>query len=110
VLQKIAKLIKETTRKVDICTRWGGEEFLIILPLTTEQEALIVAEKIRVTCERQFFSEYPELRCTISIGICSKEDSQNFDELINYADHALYQAKTQGRNQVCIFHSEMCTV
>lgn len=110
VLQKFAKLIKESTRKVDICTRWGGEEFLVILPLTNEQEALIVAEKIRVTCERQVFSEYPELRCTISIGICSKKDSHNFDELINDADHALYQAKTQGRNQVCIFHSEMCTV
>jgi diguanylate cyclase (GGDEF)-like protein len=107
VLQTFAKLIKESTRKTDICTRWGGEEFLIILPMTTEQEALMVAEKIRTACEQLTFPEYPELRFTNSLGICSKKASHNFDELINDADHALYQAKTQGRNRVCIFNSEM---
>jgi diguanylate cyclase (GGDEF)-like protein len=105
-LQAFAKLIKESTRKTDICTRWGGEEFLVILPLTTEQEALMVAEKIRTACEQLTFPEYPELRFTNSLGICSKKDSHSFDALIHDADHALYQAKTQGRNRVCIFNEE----
>jgi diguanylate cyclase (GGDEF)-like protein len=106
VLQKFSELIRISTRQTDICTRWGGEEFLIILPLTNEQEALIVAEKIRVACEQQTFPEYPELRFTNSLGICCKSNNHNFDDLIDDADHALYQAKTQGRNRVCIFNEE----
>ena len=106
VIKSFARQLKESTRKTDICTRWGGEEFLIILPLTDEQEALMIAEKIRVACEQLIFPEHPELCFTTSFGICSKKDGHNFDELINDADHALYQAKTQGRNQVCIFNAE----
>lgn len=77
-----------------------------MLPLTTEQDALIVAEKIRVACEQLIFPEYPELRFTSSFGICCKSDNHNFDELITDADHVLYQAKNQGRNRVCIFNAE----
>jgi diguanylate cyclase (GGDEF)-like protein len=103
VIQEFSGLIKELTRKTDICARWGGEEFLIILPLTDEQEALIVAEKIRSACEQQRFKEQPDLLFTSSFGICVKKDGENFDSLIKSADQALYQAKNQGRNQVCIF-------
>jgi diguanylate cyclase (GGDEF)-like protein len=106
VLQAFALLIRESTRKTDICTRWGGEEFLIILPLTNEQEALNVAEKIRMACDLLTFKEYPDLSFTNSFGICCKSDSHNFDELIDDADHALYQAKIQGRNRACVFNSQ----
>ncbi len=106
VLQAFALLIRESTRKTDICTRWGGEEFLIILPLTNEQEALNVAEKIRMACEQLTFTEYPDLSFTNSFGICCKSDSHHFDDLIDDADHALYQAKIQGRNRVCVFNCQ----
>lgn len=109
VIKKFAEMIKASTRSTDICVRWGGEEFLIMLPLLNGQEAFVVAEKIRTACEQQAFPEQQGLHFTSSFGICSG-DNDNFDELVGYADHALYQAKTQGRNQVCIFHSEMCTV
>lgn len=105
VIQAFALIIQTSTRKTDICVRWGGEEFLIILPLTDEQEAFIVAEKIRLACEQQIFPEQAELSFTASFGICVKKDNHSFDALINDADRALYQAKHQGRNQVCIFQS-----
>ncbi|MEI6708262.1 MAG: GGDEF domain-containing protein [Methylococcales bacterium] len=109
VLREFSQLIKEVTRKTDICTRWGGEEFLIIMPLLNAQEAFVIAEKIRSTCEQYRFSdsEQQSLQITSSFGICSKQDNHGLDELICDADTALYQAKTQGRNRVCIFSSEM---
>lgn len=104
VLQSVARIIKASTRKTDICVRWGGEEFLIILPMTNEQEAFVVAEKIRLACEQQTFPEQPGLVFTSSFGISSKQDRHSFfDALINDADQALYQAKTLGRNQVSVF-------
>ena len=103
VIKKFAEIIKELTRNTDICTRWGGEEFLIILPLTDEKKALIVAEKIRLACEQCTFPEQPDLLFTASFGICAKKEDYSFDDLVNNADEALYQAKTKGRNQVCIF-------
>jgi diguanylate cyclase (GGDEF)-like protein len=104
VIQTFARIITEVTRKTDICVRWGGEEFLILLPLTNASEAFIVAEKIRISCEQQTFPEQPELSFTSSFGICAKKDSHRFDTLVHDADQALYQAKTQGRNQVCLFN------
>lgn len=103
VIKKFADIIKELTRKTDICTRWGGEEFLIILPFTNEKDALIVAEKIRNACEKCTFPEQPELLFTSSFGVCVKQNNYSFDKLVNNADQALYQAKSQGRNQVCTF-------
>jgi diguanylate cyclase (GGDEF)-like protein len=104
VIQTFARIITEVTRKTDICVRWGGEEFLILLPLTNASEAFIVAEKIRISCEQHTFPEQPELSFTSSFGVCAKKDSHRFDTLVHDADQALYQAKTQGRNQVCLFN------
>jgi diguanylate cyclase (GGDEF)-like protein len=104
VIQTFARIIIEITRKTDICVRWGGEEFLILLPLTNEAEAFIVAEKIRVSCEQHLFSGHQGLCFTSSFGICSKKDDHSLDEIIHDADQALYQAKSQGRNQVCVFN------
>lgn len=104
VIKRFSRLIKELTRNTDICVRWGGEEFLIILPLLNTQEAFIVADKIRMACEQQSFSEQQGLYFTSSFGICSG-DNYSFNELVSYADQALYQAKHQGRNKVCSFCS-----
>jgi diguanylate cyclase (GGDEF)-like protein len=104
VIQKFAHIIEESTRKTDICVRWGGEEFLIILPVSNPEDAFLVAEKIRTCCEKQLFPQQPELCFTSSFGISCKTISQNFDTIVNNADKALYRAKTQGRNQVCVFN------
>jgi len=104
IIKKFAEIIKNSTRNTDICVRWGGEEFLIMLPLLNTQEAFIVAEKIRRACEQQMFPQQQGLHFTSSFGVCSR-DHDSFDELVSYADQALYQAKAQGRNRVCVFNS-----
>ncbi len=103
VIQTLARLITESTRKTDICVRWGGEEFLILLPLINAQQAYTVAEKIRTACEQETFPEQAGLSFTCSFGIFENIEGYSFDNLVHNADQALYQAKDQGRNQVCIF-------
>lgn len=105
VIQALARLITESTRKTDICVRWGGEEFLIILPLINAQQAYTVAEKIRTACEQETFPEQPGLSFTSSFGIFENIEGYSFDKLVHNADQALYQAKYRGRNQVCIFNA-----
>jgi hypothetical protein len=106
VIKKFAEIIKQATRNTDICVRWGGEEFLIMLPLINTQDSFVVAEKIRRFCEQQTFPEQQGLHFTSSFGVCNG-DNYSFDELVGYADKALYQAKSQGRNQVCVFNLEI---
>jgi diguanylate cyclase (GGDEF)-like protein len=103
IIQAFAGLLKELTRTTDICTRLGGDEFLIVLPLTNEQEAVIVAEKIRLACEQFTFSKQPTLTFTCSFGVCVQHQNRSFEELVHDADQALYQAKNQGRSKVCVF-------
>ena len=106
VLKNIAELIKNSLRDFDICARIGGEEFVIALSETNQDEALEVAERIRLLIENTKISPLtpsPPLQITVSIGLSSlnsKEDS--IDALISRADQALYKAKNTGRNRVCI--------
>lgn len=107
VLVELAKIFTEQVREQDCVSRWGGEEFLFILPQTSAINAAIIAEKIRLSVD-----EYPikvqndEINVTISIGISQFEDSSNIDEVINNADKYLYLAKESGRNQVHPIPSE----
>ena len=106
VLKNIAELITNSLRDSDICARIGGEEFVIALSETNQDEALEVAERIRLLIENTKISPLtpsPPLQITVSIGLSSlssKEDS--IDTLISRADQALYKAKNTGRNRVCI--------
>ena len=103
VLQKLAAVCRDTLRTVDIIGRVGGEEFAILLPETTEQEAIRVAERLRLAIAN---AKIPlghglPLSITVSIGITSlmsKDD--NIDVLLNFADKALYEAKNTGRNRI----------
>lgn len=98
VLKFLAEQMKNVTRKTDICCRYGGEEFTIVLPNTTKQQALIVAEKLRELMET---TDSPCGRpVTLSGGISSYPEAKDAKELIELADAALYQAKNSGRNQV----------
>lgn len=103
VLQKLAEVCLNTLRMVDIIGRVGGEEFAILLPETTEQEALRVAERLRQAIANVTIplGHGLPLSVTVSIGITSlmsKDD--NIDVLLNFADKALYEAKNAGRNRV----------
>ena len=104
LLQTLARLVKEQVRIDDTLGRFGGEEFLLILPNKTKSQARITGEKIRATIEAYEFpfgDQQPLNRLTISGGVaCFPQDGRNSSELIRAADQALYQAKRAGRNRV----------
>lgn len=106
VLQEFAELLLGSLRDVDYVTRWGGEEFLIILPSTDISGALNVAEKIRLTIKRHNFSRLDiqsKVHFTVSIGVANFPDNaEDDDNLVLYADEALYEAKRKGRDRVVV--------
>jgi len=97
VLQKLAYIIKQHIRKSDIFGRWGGEEFLIILPDVSYTNALKIAEKLRKIVEN---TDFDGIDVTISLGVNDFEKGDNIDEIIKQVDEALYEAKNSGRNQI----------
>ena len=96
VLKHFVEVVKGIIRKNDIFCRWGGEEFVIILPDTDIETAKIVAEKIRSTVEKETFPH--NLHVTVSIGVSQKY--KNFEKTLEMADLRLYNAKESGRNRV----------
>jgi len=102
VLKKIAGLIRRFIRETDFPCRYGGEEFVLVLPNTSTKEAVTIAERIRKSVEKSTFilNNKEELNITISIGIASyPADTKEKQELVDKADKALYFAKESGRNQ-----------
>ncbi len=102
VLRKISQLMLDSVREIDIVGRYGGEEFLIILPETNKKNAAIIAERIRKKVEEYDFSRYlTSFTVTISMGIAEyKKELKTTEELIKRGDQALYKAKENGRNRV----------
>lgn len=96
VLINLAKVIKENLRESDVLSRWGGEEFLVMLPHTNLDGAKIVGEKIREMIQGCSWSE-STLKVTVSSGV-SEYSSESIDQFINRADALLYEAKKSGRN------------
>jgi diguanylate cyclase (GGDEF)-like protein len=94
VLQKVAKLLEELARETDLVARFGGEEFLVVMPRTDLEGACVFAERVRAVVEI-------ELSVTVSGGVAAAMDGDTPDSLLSRADAALYQAKTNGRNRVC---------
>lgn len=105
VLKSVAKIIKSNTRENDVASRYGGEEFTVMLPDTSKEDAMAVAERIRKQIEEKDFEyEGQHMKVTISIG-CAVYDSQtnpvsNPKDLVEQADKALYVSKRNGRNRV----------
>jgi len=96
-LKKIAQIFQAETRNIDIASRYGGEEFILILPETNTHNAKIVSEKIR-----NLFAK--ETGLTISVGIAGAvKYPVNPQTLITQADKALYRAKRSGKDRICIF-------
>jgi len=108
VLKDIAQILKSSIRDIDVVARYGGEEFSIILPQTDKSKgAVITAERMRAAVEAfKFYKDemQPGGKITISVGIAAfPEDGKTISEVVGRADEALYQAKREGRNRVCVY-------
>jgi len=102
VLEKIATLICRNIRNTDVAGRYGGEEFIILLPLADLSSALVVAERIRSVIESTEMKDSGEnvFAVTVSQGLSSWEPDEDAHSLISRTDEALYKAKENGRNRV----------
>ena len=111
VLVELADILRESAREIDRLGRYGGEEFMAILPESDAEAARTFAERVRTNVENQQFdiqSDRP-LRMTISAGVATypDDDADGPRRLVHYADQALYSAKNSGRNQVVRFDPGM---
>jgi diguanylate cyclase (GGDEF)-like protein len=109
VLQRFARLLKDAVRETDILARYGGEEFALLLPHTSLEGALVVAEKFRKRAEECVYENDGHFkRVTASVGVASygTHHPSSSSDLVNFADQALYRAKAEGRNQVRIYNEE----
>ncbi|OYZ31887.1 MAG: hypothetical protein B7Y30_11665 [Campylobacterales bacterium 16-40-21] len=100
VLKEISQILKSVCRSSDSIGRWGGEEFLILLPNTKLDEALHVAEKIRQSIDEHIFTIVGHK--TASLGVSQFINDDSLCSFLKRADNALYQAKEAGRNTVVL--------
>jgi diguanylate cyclase (GGDEF)-like protein len=100
VLAELGKRARELTRATDLPCRWGGEEFLILMPNTGPQDALAVAEKIRFAFASQPIVDIGLI--TASFGVATYVPKESLDDWLTRADDAMYEVKQSGRNAVKI--------
>ena len=108
VLRQVASLIADNIRASDLFGRYGGEEFMLILPETQQDEAVVLAEKLRnlVAQHRLVIAGNQHVQATISIGVAGDIGSQlQVDALVDQADAAMYAAKSLGRNRTYLFRA-----
>ena len=98
MLCALARTLESCARKDDLIFRWGGEEFVLLLPRTSLEVALNLAEVIRAAVAKVTLPGLP--RFTVSIGVARHETNESIDELFKRVDDALYKAKNEGRNRV----------
>lgn len=111
VLKNVAKIIKKELRTEDIPSRYGGEEFIFLLPHTSIKEAELVAQRLRlavqnkkINIEEYKIEDKKEISVTISLGVAEfNKTEKNPETLYKHADTALYEAKETGRNKVAVF-------
>ncbi len=108
-LRKLAAVLSEETRKIDIVSRYGGEEFVFLLPNTNLDQAAHLAERVRTRVDEEVFREGDiEVTLTISLGVSVANPGEmgNPDEFVNRSDMACYEAKRLGRNKVAVWDPE----
>ncbi len=101
VLKELGAVFKENLRKDDFVGRYGGEEFMIVLPKTDKATATLVAEKLRKIVENRTFN-FPGKRVTVSFGVADCREGKTVKEVVELADERLYKAKKLGKNRVII--------
>ncbi|WP_417781241.1 diguanylate cyclase [Stutzerimonas xanthomarina] len=105
VIQQTAELVRQSMRDADIAGRYGGEEFVVLLPDTDSEGALTFAERLRQSIEaHEVVHDGHSIRFTVSLGIADlSEPTSGYAQLIERADNALYSSKAAGRNQVTLY-------
>jgi diguanylate cyclase (GGDEF)-like protein len=111
VLKEIGRILKEHTRKSDIQIRYGGDEFVVLMPETPVDSALRVAERVRKTISELSMTVNPDyvVKVTASLGVSTFDKSRHSEywELLREADMAMYSAKKMGRNRVTVYGGEV---
>lgn len=104
VIVQIAQTFTNELRQHDNVARWGGEEYLILLPETNSRQALSIAEKLRLNIEKQGFNKHQQpFAVTVSMGVYQIHADDSINQAITLADKGLYQAKKMGRNCSVLF-------
>lgn len=105
VLRRVSGLIRQQARRNDVCCRYGGDEFIVVMPETIKSDAAVVAGRIRKAIEEQVFAfDNHRMQTTVSIGAASyPQDVTTKSALVKAADAALYVAKQEGRNTLRVF-------
>ena len=114
ILKTASKIIRSQLREYDIASRYGGEEFAIILPFTKQEEAVMVAERLRKAVESRIINienvntknDTRTIQITISLGIYSFKENDRPEDLLMKADKALYDAKETGINKVIVYKED----
>jgi len=111
VLKRLGSILRSEVRKMDLPCRYGGEEFTIIMPNSNKDEAMRLAERVRLAVEKAKFPKeevQPKKKFTISCGVASfPEDTKDKGKLIQAADAALYWAKKKGKNRTCLYNKSL---
>lgn len=106
-LQTFARQAAETMRQIDVIARWGGEEFLVLCPQTSPDQAAIGLDRLRRTfTEITVSNSVPDLRASFSAGLSAPGGDEPIEATLARADTALYRAKDAGRNRICIQRAE----
>jgi diguanylate cyclase (GGDEF)-like protein len=102
ILQSLAKILQRESRQADLACRYGGEEFVLLMPDTPAADAGTVCERIRAAVEAARWPRFPSLYVTVSIGVSGASSSApvSADQWVEATDHNLYTAKRSGRNKV----------
>lgn len=105
VLISLAKTVTDLMRVSDVCCRYGGEEFVVLLPNTNSENGFLISNRIKQQIEESRFEMVPEYRFTVSIGVHSgiPLDGEKIEDYIDKSDKAMYIAKVNGRNQIRVY-------
>ncbi|MEL7657317.1 MAG: diguanylate cyclase, partial [Bacillota bacterium] len=104
ILQSVGKILKKNSRHTDICSRYGGDEFILVLPGTNTEEAIQICERIRKIIEDKVFetSDGTPIRVTLSMGLNLWNEKISARELVKSTDQAMYRSKNSGKNKISI--------
>jgi diguanylate cyclase (GGDEF)-like protein/PAS domain S-box-containing protein len=103
VLERLGQVIKRCLRQADSAYRYGGEEFTILLPMTTSADGVVSAERIRTEFKKETFSPAPgqEIHVTVSIGLAQYKPQEDMKPFVHRVDQLMYQGKKNGKDRVC---------
>ena len=103
VLRRLGQVVKRCLRETDFAFRYGGEEFTILLPMTTDRDAAVTAERIRAELKEEIFSPAPgqDVHMTVSIGLGQYRPQEDMKAFVHRVDQLMYQAKKNGKDRVC---------